>query len=135
MHLWWTALTFFANAVEDLCKRLETKIELDFPQSGGETLRSQLQSVERQLGIKDPKLKDPGPVPELMSNLWELFWVLNGSRIYTENGPGPITFVELRSYLELCQETLEPWEVNAIRQLDQVYLRVVMDIMAKQQNN
>lgn len=134
MSSWWIEPTFFEKTISDLYKRLETRIELDYPQKGGETLRAQLISVERQLKKKDPRLENPGPVPDLVSNVWNTFWDLNSSRSNGENGPGPISYVELSSYLTLCQETLDPWEVDAIRGLDQTYLRVVTDMMVKQQN-
>lgn len=134
MSSWWTEPTFFEKTIKDLCNRLETLIELDYPQTGGETLRSQLLSVERQLKKKDPRLEDPGPIPGLVAGTWNTFWDLHKARNYGENGPCSISYVELNSYLQLCQETLEPWEVDVIRDLDQTYLRVVGDIMVKQQN-
>lgn len=41
------------------------------------------------------------------------------------SGPNPITYQEIKAWCELTGVVLSPWEVNAIKRLDAVYMKVV----------
>lgn len=43
------------------------------------------------------------------------------------NGPNPLSYTEIKAYLELSDTTLSPMEVGALKRLDSTYLKVAYD--------
>jgi len=67
-----------------------------------------------------------GPAfPEELEYIWSAFLLLNQSRGQGFNGPLPISYQEIESWLKLTNNRLSSWEVAIIKKLDGVYLRVV----------
>lgn len=76
-----------------------------------------LKQVEKTLKRTPDALKDaPKPPPELV-DLWGFFVALKNS------SDGPISYTEIQAYAELTGNDLAPWEVEAIKMLDQVFIR------------
>lgn len=90
----------------------------------GITQREHLQEVERQTGQTPLPLVGP-EFPEEMLHVWSAFLSLNGTRSAGFSGPLPISYSEMKSWMELTGNYLSPWEVEAIKKLDAVYMKVV----------
>jgi hypothetical protein len=63
--------------------------------------------------------------PDEILHVWENFIEISSTRSPGFNGPLPITYQEIKSWQELTQTPLAPWEVKAIKKLDNIYIRVV----------
>jgi len=57
--------------------------------------------------------------------LWNYFLELSSTRPYGHSGPLPITYQEILAWRELSQNVLTSWEVDVIKRLDRIYLKVV----------
>lgn len=57
-----------------------------------------------------------------MRYLWRQFTSLHRARTSNGWGPNPITWSELDAYCRLTGVQLDPWEVEAIRALDEAFL-------------
>jgi len=51
--------------------------------------------------------------------------LLNNTRGQGFSGPLPISYQEIDAWQRMTQNTLLPWEIEAVKRLDAVYLRVV----------
>jgi hypothetical protein len=94
------------------------------PKEDGLSEREHLLEVERQTGQTPLPLIGP-EFPEEMLHVWSAFLSLSGTRSAGFSGPLPITYSEIRSWMEVTGNYLSPWEVDAVKKLDAVYLRVV----------
>jgi hypothetical protein len=79
--------------------------------------------VERQIGRKPIELIGP-EFPELLERVWFAFFDLNSTRGVGPSGPNPITYSEIKDYIELTGKALRPHEVEAVKRLDRIYLKV-----------
>lgn len=61
----------------------------------------------------------------LMEYVWTAFLDLNGARTQGFNGPNPITYQDIRAWIDLTETPLSAWEVEAIKRLDRLFMRVV----------
>jgi len=59
---------------------------------------------------------------EVVQYIWEWFCDLSGGRSYSEAGPGPLTYTEIRSWAELTREELEAWEVKVLKRIDRLFI-------------
>ena len=73
-------------------------------------------------GRKDDRIYKAVQPPSIGLRVWNLFFDLNSSRQSTGHGPAALTYTEIHAYLSLMGETLEPWEVNALRLMDRAYM-------------
>lgn len=100
--------------------------ELDRPVSGGKgTLRDQLQSVYRQTGRMPAQLADAPELPDGLLYLWGWFMRLCAARGSSGFGPNPLSYAELDAFARLMGVTLQPWEVDTLRDLDVEFMRSV----------
>ena len=89
-------------------------------------LRDHLEAVERQIGRK-PKELDGPDFPELLAYVWSAFISLNSARTVGFNGPNPISYPDILAWKELTGNSISFWEIEAIKNLDAVYMRVSND--------
>lgn len=61
-------------------------------------------------------------LPREAAHLWAFYLELDAARRSNGFGPDPIGFPEIAAWSALTDNALEPWEVYAIRRLDQAYL-------------
>lgn len=69
------------------------------------------------------KLDEP-KLPAALIYLWNHFMQLHRGRTYNGFGANPISWSEFHAYCQVTRTALSPWEVEAIRMLDEVYLEV-----------
>tara|TARA_R110002072_G_scaffold196255_1_gene353690 strand:+ start:515 stop:772 length:258 start_codon:yes stop_codon:yes gene_type:complete len=82
-----------------------------------------LEQVQRQTGLELKELDGPD-FPTLVSHIWSAFISLSNSRIGGFNGPNPISYDTIKAWKELTETPLSAWEVEAIIEIDLVYMRV-----------
>lgn len=91
----------------------------------GTTLRKQLQHVEKQTGKTPPQLIPPCKFPQMASKVWSIY---KEGFMPFKLEMKPLTYQELQCYLELTNESLRMWEVNAIMMLDTTYLTKIVEL-------
>lgn len=79
-------------------------------------------SVRRQRGIKPSEAEKPPPLPRAAAPIWRVFRELHCTRA-GGFGPGPITYTEIEAYMRVMCTPLLPWEIQALRQVDNAYLQ------------
>tara|TARA_R110000772_G_scaffold260035_1_gene377856 strand:+ start:505 stop:804 length:300 start_codon:yes stop_codon:yes gene_type:complete len=84
--------------------------------------RQHLEQVEKQTGKRPEELEGP-KFPHLISHVWSAFLSISQSRTMGFNGPNPISLLEIRAWVEMTNATLSSREVEAIRELDVIYMR------------
>jgi len=107
-----------------LCEWAEHQFKLNKPDKDGITEREHLEQVERQIGRRPEALEPPTVFPQLMSHVWSAFIALSNSRTQGFSGPNPITYEQIKAWKELTETPVEPREVEAIKSVDTVYMRV-----------
>jgi hypothetical protein len=65
------------------------------------------------------------PFPEELEFVWATFLELNSTRGVGMSGPLPLSYQEMKAWLELTGEVLTPYEVEAIKRIDKVYMKVI----------
>lgn len=60
--------------------------------------------------------------PDQVEYLWRWFGEISLARGSSGWGPLPISYMEIDAWSRLTSTVLEPWEVDAIRRLDMIYL-------------
>lgn len=61
-------------------------------------------------------------VPEAGRTFWNWFLDLHDTRQWSEAGPLPISYSEIRAYAELMRWPLRPCDVEFIRAMDRAYM-------------
>ena len=59
------------------------------------------------------------------AELWSAFILLSNTRSAGFSGPNPISYAEIKTWKELTETPLDAREVEAIKSLDEVYMRVM----------
>ena len=77
---------------------------------------------------KTPLALQPPTFPEDLLYLWEWFIDLGNARPQGYAGPAPISFSEIKAWSELMGIKLSGWEVEALKDLDIIYIRVVSNV-------
>lgn len=95
-----------------------------------ETLKKQGKSDE-ELDRQFRELEEPN-IPLMAEYILQVFFELNGARQTGMNGPLPISYVEIKAYVDLKEEILEPWEVDFIKHLDRVFLEEYYKMQSKE---
>ena len=117
-------LCFFESLILDLEEYAEWDFKLSIPDKDGVTEREHLIQVERQSGRTPLALQGP-EFPELLEHVWTAFLLLNNTRGQGFSGPLPISYQEIDAWQRMTQNMLLPWEIEAVKRLDAIYLRVV----------
>lgn len=102
----------------------EHQFKLNKPDQNGIPEREHLEQVERQTGYRPPPLEPPVEFPDPLVHIWSAFCDLNAARSMGFSAPNPITYTELKAYMELTGTPLSPVDVDAIKRLDVAYLGV-----------
>lgn len=78
--------------------------------------------VEKGTGRRPAALDGPD-LPACAEHLWDWFCELSSRRGGGMNGPAPLTYAEVGAWMRLTGMTPTPWEVHAILELDNDYLK------------
>ena len=97
--------------------------ELSQVDQSGVSKKEHLLQVQRSTG-KIPSELDFEPLPEYLYYLWEVFISLSSSRQVGMNGSLSLTFQEISSWSYLNGIELTPKEVEVIKKLDTIYMKV-----------
>jgi len=81
------------------------------------SLRQKLEKVEKQTGIRDPRL-DSVKIPEGFRYLWDLFRTVRGGASEGMSG-ARITWRDLEAYQDVTGISLDAFEVEAIMAMDE----------------
>jgi hypothetical protein len=87
-------------------------------------LRSHLESIERQTGKKPKQLAEIPEMPGVLMYLWDWFCALDSGRGGNGFGLNPLSYSEIQAWATLMQVQLAPWEVDAIKRIDAVRIRI-----------
>lgn len=71
-----------------------------------------------------PVALEPPEFPEVLDSLWSTFLELNECRTNGFSGPNPISYQDIKAWMDLTNTPLTPFEVSGIKRLDKVYIRV-----------
>jgi len=93
------------------------------PDQDGNSLKDHLEQIERQTGKKPKDLIPPVEFPVEVAHVWSAFLTLSRRRSAGMSG-NPLSFSEIKTWMELTHTELKPWEVEAITDLDDVYMKV-----------
>lgn len=110
--------------MSDLLSWAEHEFKLNQTDDKGITEREHLQQVERQTGFTPKALENPTEFPMLLMYIWSAFCSLNSARTSGFSGLNPITYTELKAWKELTETPLKAWDIQAIKRLDQMFIRV-----------
>ena len=55
--------------------------------------------------------------------MWNWFWSLSNARGSSEFGASPLSYTEIRAWIEVTGLTVHPWEIDAIRAMDGAYMQ------------
>lgn len=110
--------------MQQLCDWAEHTFKLNKQTKSGATEREHLEQVEKQLGrkIKDAEPEEEFPVE--LGYIWTAFIQLSNARTSGFSGPNPLTYSEIKAWMEVTDTPFKSWEVDAIKRLDFVYMGV-----------
>ena len=77
------------------------------------TRLQQWQAIERQTGVAPGELANAPILPECLYPLWDTYW-----KIIT--GLDRLTLEAVNHYVQLYDDPLDPWEIDALIELDKV---------------
>jgi hypothetical protein len=117
-------LLFFERLTLDLEEYAEWDFKLSIPDKDGVTEREHLVQVEEQTGRTPLSLIGPD-FPEEIAHVWSAFLFLNNTRGQGFNGPIPIAYQEIEAWIKLTNNKLLSWEIEMVKKIDAVYVRVV----------
>jgi len=106
-----------------LVEYAEWTFDLNKSQDGATKL-DHLEQVERQTGRTPQELEGPD-FPFSVEYLWSAFLSLSNSRSIGFSGPNPITYEEIKAWKELTHTPLSARDIEAVKRLDLVYMRVM----------
>lgn len=89
-------------------------------QAGGASLADHYAALERATGRKI----EPPKFPSELRYLWNAFIDLHSARGSSGFGPNPIAWSEIDAYVRLTRWDIAVWEVEVIRELDNVFFEV-----------
>ncbi len=100
----------------------EHSFALNKTDESGTSEREHLEQVERQTGIRPKELEGPD-FPFLLSHIWSAFVACSKARTGGFSGANPLTYENIKSWIELTGTPLDPREVEAVKELDVIYIR------------
>ena len=59
---------------------------------------------------------------ECLQYIWSWFCDLSGGRGYSESGPGPLTYTEIKAWSELTRQEPEAWEIKTLKKIDRIFI-------------
>ena len=65
---------------------------------------------------------EPIEYDECLQYIWSWFCDLSGGRGYSEAGPGPLTYAEIRAWAELTKQDPEAWEIQTLKRIDRIFI-------------
>lgn len=86
-------------------------------------LREHLETVAKAIGKKPKELEDLVELPSNFNEVWDWFLALNNTRS-SGFGISAITYTEIRSFFQLMQIDVQPWEIRVIKMLDSIALEI-----------
>lgn len=109
-------------------------VELDYVKKSSSTLREDYEMISKKTNKSFEELYGEKLVGEL--SYYELYLIgefnkLNLGRSGGMNGPSLLTYQDIAAYCDLKQEVLTPWEVDAIKTIDIMYIRTLNEQIAK----
>lgn len=96
---------------------------LESSNDDGITLRERLLQVHNSSGAYDPRLDLP-TIPRELEYLMGWFWEIRSAIGGSGFGANPISFTEMKSWCDLTNIELNPWEVSVIKKLDMEYMKI-----------
>lgn len=93
-------------------------------------MRKHLQAVQAQTGVMPVELVTP-PVPAVLTYLLEHFAELTAARSNGFGAPQPISWSDMAAWARLTGLRLWPWEAQALRALDLVWLSTWSEVQPK----
>lgn len=93
----------------------------------GVSYKEHFEVIKKRTGVAPEELIPPCEFPSLLSHIWAAFLRLNRSRRGGFSGPEPLSYTEIKNYMETTKRRLEPWQVDTLIDLDTIYLEVVQN--------
>jgi hypothetical protein len=91
--------------------------------AGDAAVSEHMASVARQLGKPLEQVAGKPPdLPEGARLIWRAFLEMHNTRA-GGFGPGPITYAEIDAWQRVMCSRLLPWEVDALRKVDDAFLQ------------
>jgi|TARA_R100001463_G_scaffold132784_1_gene193707 hypothetical protein len=59
-----------------------------------------------------------------VSHIWSAFVTLSNSRTAGFSGANPLSYEQIKAWKDLTATPISTWEVEAIKRLDEVYMKV-----------
>jgi hypothetical protein len=124
---------FYRGLLDDACAWLEWSHRLDKPIGGDEkgvprtSRRRILESAARQSGKTPAGLNPPGPFPEALLALREVFDELCYTRQHGDAGLQSITHAEIKAWQKNRRTRLTPFEITALLAFDATLIKVTLD--------
>ena len=102
---------------------MEHFVDMDIPNSNGETKRQVLESVVRQTNreVIPEELKQTVRAPYSYRHIFDIFWSLGRRR--TDMLPLPLT--DITTWLELNKQKLNPFELDTLLAIDRAFLNAL----------
>ena len=72
----------------------------------------------RQTGVKPKELEELKELPESCIKVWKWFIDLNNSRSSNGFGVNPISYSDIKAYVDLIGIEIEEWELELIKRFD-----------------
>lgn len=95
------------------------------PDKQGITKREHLLQVEKSTKRKPKDLENPHEFPRLLSHVWSFFCELQSARTAGFSGANPLSYSEIESWCRLSGNSLTPYDVAVIKQLDNTYMKAI----------
>lgn len=106
----------------DLVAYAEHEFKMRSVQKDGAPLRAHLESAAQQ-GSKEAAARLVGPeLPAEIAHVWDWFDELHSARTSNGFGPNALTYSEIEAWNRLTAREVRPFEVEAIKRIDDVYL-------------
>lgn len=101
------------------------EFNLEKKQQDGNTLRDHLSMAYQATGIM-PEDLEAKEMPSLGLHVWKYFLELHNERSSNGMGPNKINSTQIKDWCFISSVTLEPWEVRAIRALDNAWMESII---------
>jgi len=106
-----------------LCEAVRITADLNQPMEGGGTKREHLENIEKQTGRQQiPEFE----IPIEGEHIWNWFWQLSNRRSQGF-GVSPITFSEIKSWLEVRKPIIHDWEIEILTKMDEAFLKGIQE--------
>lgn len=89
------------------------------------TRREHYQSLKQQ-GLNVEELNRPD-VPKDVTYIFDWFLELQNGRQYSNFGPQPFSWTDIKSWAELKNYSLMSWEVDVLKKIDMLFIKNTND--------